>query len=288
MQIKIKRGKYVVAVSGGVDSVVLLDVLAKHPDLKLIVAHFDHGIRQDSSKDREFVAGIAKKYNLSFVYEEGKLGAKASEEQARKARYDFLETVRIKHKADAIITAHHQDDVLETICINILRGTKRKGLSSLTNTTTLQRPLLEYSKQEILQYAKLHNLQWREDTTNAEHKYLRNKIRHTVIPNLTDDQKHQLITTYKQAKDINKQADALLDGLGAAQEKLAKKLVLATDHQLACEIIAHWLRAQGLPAFDSKIVERLVVSAKTLQPGKQVPIYGGHNMIVGREELMIA
>src|SRR5690606_5271626 len=106
--IKIRPGKYVVAVSGGVDSMVLLDLLRQKPKLELIVAHFDHGIRPDSAEDRKLVQRVAKHYDLPFVYAEGKLGPKASEALAREARYAFLRRVQAEQGAEAIITAHHQ------------------------------------------------------------------------------------------------------------------------------------------------------------------------------------
>src|SRR5690348_2939142 len=120
-----KPGNYVVAVSGGVDSVVLLDILSKQPGLKLTIAHFDHGIRNDSYKDRQFVEGLAKKYQLLFVYKEGSLG-KASEAKAREARYEFLRKAQKDSGSQAIITAHHQDDLLETAILNMLRDSSRK------------------------------------------------------------------------------------------------------------------------------------------------------------------
>src|SRR5438445_4950610 len=115
-----KPGSYAVAVSGGVDSVVLLDILAKRDDLELAVAHFDHGIREDSVEDRHFVEGLAKNYGLPFIYEEGSLGPKSSEAEAREARYKFLRQAQKKAGAKAIITAHHQDDLLETAILNML------------------------------------------------------------------------------------------------------------------------------------------------------------------------
>ena len=127
----IPAGTYVIAVSGGVDSVVLLDLMAQVSDCTLIVAHVDHGIRKDSHLDRQFVEKVANKYKLEFYYTEANLGANASEEAARKARYEFLRNIKDKTGARAIITAHHQDDLLETLILNVLRGTKRKGLSSL-------------------------------------------------------------------------------------------------------------------------------------------------------------
>src|SRR5688572_27728765 len=133
MKINVAPGKYIVAVSGGVDSMVLLHLLSQHSQSELIVAHFDHGIRPDSAEDRKLVEKTAKKYGLEFVYREGELGPGASEAEAREARYGFLQIIKVKHNAKAIVTAHHQDDMLETAIINMLRGTGRKGLSSLVS-----------------------------------------------------------------------------------------------------------------------------------------------------------
>src|SRR4051794_19867846 len=118
-----KPGSYVVAVSGGVDSMALLHYLQTRPGIKLTVAHFDHGIRDDSPEDRKLAQEVAKSYKLPFVYHEGRLGGEASEATARAARYDFLNKVRRSSQAQAIITAHHQDDLLETAILNMLRGT---------------------------------------------------------------------------------------------------------------------------------------------------------------------
>jgi tRNA(Ile)-lysidine synthase TilS/MesJ len=94
------------------------------------------------------------------------LGPKTSEAKARDARYKFLEEVKAVNKAKAIVTAHHQDDVLETAILNMLRGTGRRGLTSLQNRKNLIRPLLKFSKAAIKNYAKSHKLKWREDSTN--------------------------------------------------------------------------------------------------------------------------
>lgn len=287
MKIGLRAGKYVVAVSGGVDSVVLLDLLSKQKDLELVVAHFDHGIRSDAKKDRLFVQALAKKYNLPFEYAEGNLGPKASEATARQARYEFLESVKQKYKARAIMTAHHQDDVLETVCLNILRGTGRKGLSSLGDTASLKRPLLNYSKMQITDYAKKHHLRWREDPTNQDEKYLRNWLRHNIIAKLSKKQRQQLLETQQTASHVNKELDELLSSL-ASSEKLDKKLVIQTDHKMSLEIIAHWLRQNELRNFDTKTLERIVVGTKTLRPGKTIPIYGRVCVVVGKTELKLS
>src|SRR5690606_41547248 len=110
------------AVSGGIDSVVLLDMLSHVPGLKLVVTHFDHGIRPDSAQDAVFVEELAAHYGLPFETKRVELGTKASEELARRHRYAFLRDVAARYNAK-IITAHHADDVIETVAINHIRGT---------------------------------------------------------------------------------------------------------------------------------------------------------------------
>ena len=119
----LKPGKYVLAVSGGVDSMTLLDVLSKNTELDLVVAHFNHGIRDDSSEDEKLVLEAARKYNLSVRLGHARLGPKASEADARQARYIFLHSVVRQEDAKALITAHHQDDMLETAILNLLMVT---------------------------------------------------------------------------------------------------------------------------------------------------------------------
>ena len=145
LNIEIPTGKYVVAVSGGVDSMVLLDILAKQEDLNLVIAHFDHGIRPDSAKDETLVAKVAKRHGLVFTSKKVALGSNASEALARDARYRFLKTVVKDNHAKALITAHHQNDQIETAVFNLLRGTGRKGLGSLQSTELVLRPLISIS-----------------------------------------------------------------------------------------------------------------------------------------------
>ena len=146
-------GKYVLAVSGGIDSVVLLDILSKVNDIDIVIAHLDHGIRVDSKLDQKLVKDLAKTYRFIYETKSINLGKNASEKLARDNRYEFLNSVLKNHQAIAIITAHHQDDLIETSIINLLRGTGRKGVSSLKSDDNLIRPLLSVSKNQIKQYA---------------------------------------------------------------------------------------------------------------------------------------
>lgn len=182
---QLSSGKYIIAVSGGIDSVVLLDYLHRtQPEIDLVVAHVDHGIRQDSEEDGKFVSELAKLYQLPYETKRAELGPEASEEVARNVRYDFLREVRQKYEAKGIITAHHANDVVETMIINIVRGTGWRGLCSLRSTNELYRPLLSVVKAEIQNYAQQKQLSWREDTTNTDRKYLRNEVRQSIMPHI--------------------------------------------------------------------------------------------------------
>lgn len=196
-----------VAVSGGVDSVVLLDILAKMPALDLVVAHFDHGIRPDSNDDAEFVHSLAAKYGLPFETKRVDLGAKASEEKARLARYEFLREVAKKHDAK-IATAHHADDIIETIAINNLRGTGWRGLAVLSSHDIV-RPLNKLDKTAIMYYALTNRLNWHEDSTNHTPHYLRNRIRRKISDKslLSDTSRGELHRLHERQLELKRRID---------------------------------------------------------------------------------
>lgn len=185
---------YIVAVSGGIDSVVLLHMLWQLQTHRLIVAHVDHGIREESSQDAAFVQALAELYGIDFKISTHTLGPDASEERARTIRYDFLRSLAKRYDAQ-IITAHHADDVVESIAINMHRGTGWRGLA--THDSDVVRPLTEVSKQKLYEYAYKHGLEWREDHTNLSDKYLRNRFRKT-LRSIQPDERQNLLTLRQQ------------------------------------------------------------------------------------------
>jgi tRNA(Ile)-lysidine synthase len=290
MKVTVPMGHYVVAVSGGVDSMVLLSMLHQIPNLRLTVAHFDHGIREDSLEDRRLVQAAALKYRLPFVYNQGQLGAGASEATARQARYDFLHKVCQAAGAKAIITAHHQDDMLETAIINILRGTGRRGLSALKSHDQLIRPLLTYSKKQLQTYATEHHLEWREDSTNQNQKYLRNYVRSRILSKFTAEQRQKLLQHVEIAAQLNQELESLMATQLHIQphtHKLDRHWFINLPHNVAREVLASWLRLRQV-TFDRKTLERLVVAAKTYQPHKQADISGNFFMTVSEDYLALA
>ena len=202
------KGTYIVAVSGGVDSIGLLHaLLQQYPENTYVVTHVHHGIRDDADDDRVLVQELATTMQLPFEYTELTLGSNASEAEDRSARYAYLNAVKNKHNAQAIVTAHHQDDVIETLFINLVRGTGRRGISSLKSTQDIVRPLLHVSKKDMYAYALAHNLQWREDSTNTDKTYLRNKIRHDVVANMQPEHREQALQIIAQTQSINADID---------------------------------------------------------------------------------
>lgn len=177
----------IVAVSGGLDSVVLLDLLARFlAPANLIVAHVDHGLRRASAGEAKLVRSLAERYGLQYLEERLKLKER-DEATAREGRYRWLRKIKEKHQASYIITAHHLDDQLETIIMNLVRGVgpfELWGMKELQGD--IMRPLLSVPKEELRQYAAKHRLAYCEDESNRDIKYTRNRIRHTVIPALKE------------------------------------------------------------------------------------------------------
>jgi tRNA(Ile)-lysidine synthetase-like protein len=290
MKVTMTTGTYIVAVSGGVDSMVLLDVLSKLPEMRLIVAHFDHGIRSDSGLDRKLVQGTAAQLSLPFAYSAAKLGSGVSEAMAREARYIFLQSVQQAAGAAAIVTAHHQDDVIETALINLIRGTNRRGLSSLRSNEKVVRPLLGFTKQELLDYAHAHKVTWREDSTNQDDSYLRNYIRLHLAPKLEEGKRAELTKILHRIGAANQEIDTLLSAefeLLRTPGGIDRRMFAGTDHALAKELLAFWLREKGLKEYDTYMLERLVVAAKTGRPGTSVDVMKGMRLIIAKDILAL-
>jgi tRNA(Ile)-lysidine synthetase-like protein len=203
-----KNPHYIIAVSGGVDSVVLLDMLYKHKIGPIVVAHVDHGMRGESKEDARFVRTLADSYGYKYELKELALGKEASENTARQARYEFFRALQ-KVYHGPIVTAHHADDVIETVVLHMQRGTGWRGLA-VFGATDVYRPLTNFFKTELIDYAKIHELGWREDRTNAEPTYARNRIRPHVA-NLPVSTKLELLALWRTQKELAKNIDAEVD-----------------------------------------------------------------------------
>jgi tRNA(Ile)-lysidine synthase len=189
--------RIMIGVSGGADSICLMDLLQKAGN-SLLVVNFNHHLRAESAADSEFVRQVAQSRGLEFIQGEGdvrgyaKKNHKTLEEAARICRYEFLFKQAREYNLDAVAVGHTADDQVETILMHILRGCGLDGLQGMlpvTKTTfspeiKLIRPLLPFWKKEILEYCRLNDLAYIEDNSNKDPQYFRNRLRHELIPSL--------------------------------------------------------------------------------------------------------
>ncbi|WP_051904514.1 tRNA lysidine(34) synthetase TilS [Hippea jasoniae] len=209
-----------VAVSGGPDSVFLLNLLnaiKENYKIELAVLHFNHRLRKEAYAEANFVEDLANSLNIEFlagsfdVGEFARLNKLSTEEAARKKRYEFFKEAKKKLKLDRIATGHTKDDLVETFFMNLLRGATIEGLTSLKPRYSIFiRPILTFSKNEIVEYLKQNNIKFVIDSSNFDTKYTRNRIRHELIeqlktfnPNLVDTIFNNYLVMLSQAKIID-------------------------------------------------------------------------------------
>ncbi len=259
--------KYVVAVSGGVDSVVLLDMLSKATQCPLVVAHFDHGIREDSAEDARFVEQLAARYGHYFVSERAELGRGASEAVARTHRYAFLRRIAAEHSAP-VVTAHHLDDLVETVAINTQRGTGWRGVAVFG--APVVRPLVDTPKAALKAYARANGLVWREDSTNTSDDYMRNRIRKRAAQ-LPYDVKRQIRALHAEQTRLRHEIEHEVRQLVGEGPEYSRHLFIQVTESVALECLrqvtgAKLTRPQCL---------RALHAVKTAAPGARYQAGGG-------------
>lgn len=292
----LQNQKLLIAVSGGLDSVVLAHLCH---DLKLdfAIAHCNFNLRDsESDADEAFVKALAENWNVKLHFKSFETEAYASEKMisiqmaARELRYAWFQKLAEKHHFDYILTAHHADDNLETFLINLIRGTGLEGLTGIPEVSgKIVRPLLPFSREELEVFAKQSHLEWREDSSNASNKYVRNKLRHDVIPELKDINPkllHNFQTTIANLQD----SENLIED---AVVKLQKKVAQVEENVIKLNIrklkkrsnpkayLYQLLKDFNFTAWDD------VVNLLDAQPGKQV-FSSTHRLLKDREFLLLS
>lgn len=189
----LQGNKLLLATSGGIDSMVMVH-LFQQMGFNMAIAHCNFQLRGlESFEDQNFVQEYASNNNIPFFFTQFDTKAFAEDYKistqvaARELRYSWFYEILEQEQYDYILTAHHADDALETFIINLSRGTGIEGLTGIPQQNErVVRPLLAFSQDEITRYAQENNIKWREDSSNATDKYLRNKIRHQIVPLLKD------------------------------------------------------------------------------------------------------
>ena len=179
----------VIAISGGMDSVVLTHILSNILDqfnYQLTLAHVNHGLRGNADGDMKFVQNLSRKWDIpcevSYLDPQSKKSNESVESWARKYRYDALEKIRMKTRGNFILTAHHKTDQAETILMRLAQGSGGKGFRGIhTKAGLVRRPLLFFTKQELIDYAEQHTITFVEDETNLDISIPRNFIRHNIL-----------------------------------------------------------------------------------------------------------
>ncbi len=199
----------VVATSGGPDSMCLLSILNKLKNkynLKLICAHVNHGLRSESESEKKFVENYCVINNIIFEYMkiDSYTNAKFSESEGRKKRYAFFIELMNKYQAKYLMTAHHGDDLIETVMMRIVRGSNLKGYLGISRiNNNIIRPLLTVSKKEILDYLKENNIDYVIDKSNEDENYTRNRYRKHLLPFLKKEDENVHLKFLKYSEELN-------------------------------------------------------------------------------------
>ena len=246
------NSRCILAISGGIDSVVLTYLL-HDLNIDFALAHCNFNLRgQESDEDEHFVLDLAERFDRevfvqSFDTEDYAREHKCSIQMAaRELRYNWFNELANQLKFDYIITAHHADDNLETFLINFLRGTGINGLTGIpTINDNILRPLLNFSRESIETYAKANAIKWREDSSNAQRKYLRNKLRQEVIPTLKEMNPNLLSSFKNTLENLNDTADIVEESLNA----VAKRAIVEINEDFVSYKISEFKKVNNSKAY---------------------------------------
>ena len=287
------RVKKILAVSGGVDSMVLLDIFLRREPENIVVTHFNHGTRPSADIDEEFVRQKCEEFGIPFESSKLPLGEGVSEEEAREKRYAFLYHVANKYQGE-ICTAHHIDDLLESVAINLIRGTYWRGLSPFGNKNII-RPLISrrMDKTDILRYAGRNHLCFRQDPTNHEEMYLRNRVREKLRglevekkKRLWELSERQKILRAEIEEIVKKLADALTIEYSDDEIKFRKDFFADVENSVAEEILRALCLKRNISLTRPQLMDFLNATRK-YQPGKKFNLPKNKMAVVGKDFIRI-
>ncbi len=299
-----------VGLSGGADSVALLDALVmleERRGVRPIAAHLDHGLRADSADDADFCHALCKRLGVAFRSGVADVRARADRERggleqaARRERYEFLHAERRETGAAAIALAHTRDDQAETLLLRLLRGAGATGLGGMrARRGRIVRPLLGVSREQVLAHLHDRGLTWREDPTNADLKIVRNRIRHELLPYLearfNPALREGLARTAgllaDEAAHLRGEANALLARIAHIEGEtlvLDRTALGQAPPPVARVAVRQALRRTGgLARIGAVHVERILALARSPAPsGRRVPLPGGREVRYGHLALRL-
>jgi tRNA(Ile)-lysidine synthase len=299
----------VVGLSGGADSVALLDSLATlAPPLgvRLVAAHLDHGLREDSAEDAGFCAELCARLGVPFRSGRADVRARARrdggglEEAARLERYAFLRSVLRETRSRYVAVAHTRDDQAETLLLRLLRGSGRRGLSAMrARSGDVLRPMLDVSRDDVRAHLAARGLPWREDPSNADPALLRNRVRHELLPYLESRFNPKLREGLARTAGLVAEESDVLERLAAdlstrAARRAGEAVVLnARELAAAPAAVARLVvrgalaEAGGLRRVGSVHVDRVLALARKPSSGRRLPLPGGREALFRFGEVWI-
>ena len=277
--------KLILAVSGGVDSMALL---AMYKQADIVVAHIDHSTRKSSAEDADFVRQKCQELGVKFYETKLKLGEGVSEELARKKRYEFLKTIQEK-EGGTLCTAHHLDDVLESIAINLIRGTGWRGLTPFYGDE-LVRPFIisRMWKRDVLKFAGEQKICFRQDPTNYEADYLRNRVREKIVE-LDERARVDIINLFEKQNELRGKIEKLVTELAkqtvVGKNFHKKELFLTADEKIALEVLREICLMHGYSLTRKQLADFLS-AIKTYAPHKRFNLPKNHFVTILKNYIM--
>lgn len=277
----------VIATSGGPDSMVLLKLLStvkKEKNLKLICAHVNHKLRKESDEEAKMVKNYCEKNNIIFEYMTINEYKGNTENYARKKRYEFFDQLIKKYSSSYLLTAHHGDDLTETIMMRLIRGSSLKGYAAFSEITEkdgykIYRPLITKTKAELLNYANENSIPYALDKTNESDDYTRNRIRKYILPKLKEENKNVHLKFLEFSKTIS-ETDAyfekLLDNIIPSiykDNKLNLNLFLNEEPLIQKKIINYILNQiykNNINLINDRHVDNILSTVKNKKPNLQI------------------
>ncbi len=292
----LKDNKLLIAISGGIDSAVLTHLLY-NLRFSISLAHCNFMLRgKESNKDEQFVIDLGKSlrapaYSIRFETEKyATENGISTQMAARELRYNWFQKIRKKQHLDYILTAHHKEDVIETFLINLTRGTGLDGLTGIPAVNgNIVRPLLPFTRNEILVFAAKNKIQWQEDQSNSSIKYVRNKIRHKVVPVLKELNPGLLDTFQNTLENLQGSQQIVNDCI----QNVRQKITIVQDKEFHFDIkkiqklnnpkvyLYEFLKEYGFTEWDD------VNDLLDAQTGKQV-FSNTHRLLKNRDFLILS
>lgn len=293
------------AFSGGVDSVALLHSLLRYRrDYQIILWHINHGLQQASAEMERFSCDEASRNDLEIRVDHLDMNASSSNLEARARRYRYELFASVLTANDALLTAHHANDQAETLLLNLMRGSGPSGLRAIARQKPLGegilfRPLLDFSREDIVGFAKGHSLQWIEDPSNASPKFDRNYIRHKVIPTLLQrwpsavSQIHRACDWQNESYALARELAQLDYAVVKSQQPFShyRNLSVGALTRLSQErqknLIRYWLKHQRKPVIGHKKINQLLVQSSSQEGANPVVEGDGYSIRIYQQHLYI-